>query len=55
MRVVSISLASFFLVSNLAQHAAAATVEIWYNITYTTANPDGTGDRRAIGLNGTWP
>ncbi|KIM31143.1 Ferroxidase [Serendipita vermifera MAFF 305830] len=33
----------------------AATVEVWWNITYATANPDGLFERRVIGVNGTWP
>ncbi|KAI9498290.1 multicopper oxidase-domain-containing protein [Zychaea mexicana] len=35
--------------------ANAAIVEHWWNITYTTANPDGLKERRVIGVNGTWP
>ncbi|KAF8490612.1 laccase [Gautieria morchelliformis] len=33
----------------------AALQEIWWNITYTTANPDGLFPRRVIGVNNTWP
>ncbi|KAF8588813.1 multicopper oxidase [Ramaria rubella] len=33
----------------------AAMQEIWWNITYATANPDGLFPRRVIGVNGTWP
>lgn len=33
----------------------AATHELWWNISYTTANPDGLFQRRVIGINGTWP
>ncbi|KAG2222226.1 hypothetical protein INT45_010639 [Circinella minor] len=35
--------------------AKAAIVEHWWDITYTTANPDGLYERRVIGVNGTWP
>ncbi|CDH49287.1 fet3 protein [Lichtheimia corymbifera JMRC:FSU:9682] len=35
--------------------AHAARVEYWWNITYTTANPDGLFERRVIGVNNTWP
>ena len=35
--------------------AHAALVEHWWNITYTTANPDGLYPRTVIGVNGTWP
>ncbi|EIW71885.1 multi-copper oxidase, partial [Tremella mesenterica DSM 1558] len=35
--------------------AKAATLEQWWNITWTTANPDGLQERRVIGVNGTWP
>ncbi|KAI9311924.1 Cupredoxin [Dichotomocladium elegans] len=38
-----------------ASLAQAARVEYWWNITYTTANPDGLFERRVIGVNGTWP
>ncbi|KZS97466.1 Fet3 protein [Sistotremastrum niveocremeum HHB9708] len=29
--------------------------EVWWNITYTNANPDGLFDRQVIGINGSWP
>lgn len=35
--------------------AQAARVEHYWDITYTTANPDGLYERRVIGVNGTWP
>ncbi|KAJ2008173.1 ferroxidase fet3 [Coemansia thaxteri] len=35
--------------------ARAAHVELSWNITYTTANPDGMNERRVIGINGKWP
>ncbi|KAI7869586.1 Cupredoxin [Spinellus fusiger] len=33
----------------------AARIELNWNITYTTANPDGLFERRVIGVNGHWP
>ncbi|CAD6564626.1 MAG: ferroxidase fet3 [Tremellales sp. Tagirdzhanova-0007] len=33
----------------------AEILELWWNISYTTANPDGLYERRVIGVNGTWP
>ncbi|KAI9272916.1 multicopper oxidase-domain-containing protein [Phascolomyces articulosus] len=33
----------------------AARVELNWDITYTTANPDGLMERRVIGVNGKWP
>jgi iron transport multicopper oxidase len=33
--------------------AAVQTLE--WNVTYTTANPDGLQERRVIGVNGKWP
>jgi iron transport multicopper oxidase len=39
----------------LADKVLAETREIWYNITYATANPDGQFERQVIGINGTWP
>ncbi|KIJ51820.1 multicopper oxidase [Sphaerobolus stellatus SS14] len=39
----------------LASPVYAATHEIWWNITYTTANPDNAFERHVIGVNGTWP
>ena len=33
----------------------AARVELNWDITYTTANPDGLQERRVIGVNGAWP
>ncbi|BEI84084.1 hypothetical protein CcaverHIS002_0406880 [Cutaneotrichosporon cavernicola] len=35
--------------------AQAAIIEHWWNISYTTANPDSRFERRVIGVNGTWP
>lgn len=36
--------------------AGAATVELWWNISYVEgANPSGLEPRRVIGVNGTWP
>lgn len=34
----------------------ASVQEVWWNLTYVeNANPDGLFERRAIGVNGTWP
>lgn len=33
----------------------AKLVELWWNISYSNANPDGLFDRRVIGINGSWP
>lgn len=38
-----------------ASWATAAVVPQYWNITYTTANPDGLSERRVIGVNDTWP
>ncbi|WVQ76952.1 hypothetical protein IAR50_006631 [Cryptococcus sp. DSM 104548] len=38
-----------------ATTAQAATVEHWWNVTYTTANPAMLEERRVIGINNTWP
>ncbi|KAF9260572.1 Fet3 protein [Marasmius fiardii PR-910] len=39
-----------------AQRALAALHEVWWNLTYVeNVNPDGLTERRAIGVNGTWP
>nr|AHD24914.1 putative laccase 1 [Flammulina velutipes] len=29
--------------------------EVWWDITYATANPDGLHERRVVGVNGSWP
>ncbi|KAM0746530.1 laccase [Meredithblackwellia eburnea MCA 4105] len=39
----------------LAAAAQAAIVDVYYNITYATANPDGMFERKVVGVNGTWP
>ncbi|KAI5479835.1 laccase [Pseudohyphozyma bogoriensis] len=39
----------------LASLSRAAIHEVWYNITETTANPDGLFERKVVGVNGTWP
>jgi iron transport multicopper oxidase len=34
----------------------AGVQELWWNLTYVeNVNPDGLFERRAIGVNGTWP
>ncbi|EKM75832.1 hypothetical protein AGABI1DRAFT_79402, partial [Agaricus bisporus var. burnettii JB137-S8] len=40
---------------SLAPSVLAGVQEVWWDITYTNANPDGLFDRRVIGINGTWP
>jgi len=47
-RVVALLLALGTLVS-------AELVELWWNVSYAIANPDGRHFRRVIGVNGTWP
>jgi iron transport multicopper oxidase len=43
-------------VLTLATPVLAGVQEIWYNISYVQGvNPDGLAERRAIGINGTWP
>jgi iron transport multicopper oxidase len=39
----------------LAACTSAATVTLDWDITYTTANPDGLFERRVIGVNGAFP
>lgn len=54
MRFSTLTLAS--AASLLAvQSAQAALVEKWWTITYVDVNPDGLFDKRAIGVNGSWP
>lgn len=38
-----------------AAPALASIHEIWWDITYLNANPDGLFERRVVGINGTWP
>ncbi|KAG0183291.1 hypothetical protein DFQ28_001822 [Apophysomyces sp. BC1034] len=52
MRFLETFLAAGLAASSIAQ--AARVVHDW-NITYTTANPDGLKERRVIGVNGKWP
>jgi iron transport multicopper oxidase len=35
--------------------SSAELIELFWNISYTEANPDGLFTRRVIGINGTWP
>ena len=45
-----------FLLAAVLPIASAATVELWWNISYVEgANPSGLAARRVIGVNGTWP
>ncbi|KZT62420.1 multicopper oxidase [Calocera cornea HHB12733] len=46
---------SLAVAASLAAVAQAAIVDVYWNITYTTANPDGQQERQVIGVNGTWP
>jgi iron transport multicopper oxidase len=40
----------------LAAPALAGVQEIWWNLTWVeNVNPDGLFERRAVGVNGTWP
>lgn len=39
----------------MAAPALAGVHELWWDITYVVANPDGLFERRVIGVNGTWP
>jgi iron transport multicopper oxidase len=41
--------------SLLISQCLASTVELWFNVTWTTANPDGLFERKVIGINNTWP
>jgi len=41
--------------SSLSSFVAAASKSLEWNVTYTTANPDGQFERRVIGVNGQWP
>ncbi|RDB30495.1 Iron transport multicopper oxidase fio1 [Hypsizygus marmoreus] len=46
----------FTLLLLLVTPAFAGVQEVWWNLTYVeNANPDGLFDRRAVGVNGTWP
>ncbi|KAL8278893.1 hypothetical protein RQP46_008764 [Phenoliferia psychrophenolica] len=40
---------------SLASLAAAELVEVYYNVSYALANPDGLFERQVVGVNGTWP
>ncbi|XAO23479.1 hypothetical protein I312_102257 [Cryptococcus bacillisporus CA1280] len=51
------ALSSLFLASAKAASVATAAVhDLYWNITYATANPDQVHNKtQAIGVNGTWP
>ncbi|BGP10757.1 ferroxidase fet3 [Rhodotorula toruloides] len=51
MRIAFSALAAAFL----AVPALADIVDAWYNISYTTAAPDGVDKPFTVGVNGTWP
>ncbi|MBW0499229.1 hypothetical protein O181_038944 [Austropuccinia psidii MF-1] len=44
-----------FVFGALALPAHAAVVDLYWNITYVSANPDGLFQRTVIGINHTWP
>lgn len=44
-----------FLLLATASSALAKTVTYNWDVTWTTANPDGQFERAAIGINGQWP
>lgn len=47
---------SGIVVALVKLHLVSAELhEVWWNITYTNANPDGLFDRQVIGINGSWP
>ncbi|KZO91089.1 multicopper oxidase [Calocera viscosa TUFC12733] len=46
---------SLAVAASLVGAVQAAFVDVYWNITYTTANPDGTQERQVIGVNNTWP
>lgn len=49
-------LLSLFFASVTAASATAAVHDLYWNITYATANPDQLRNKNeAIGVNGTWP
>ncbi|EJU02139.1 ferroxidase [Dacryopinax primogenitus] len=46
---------SLAVAASLVAAAQAAFVDVYWNISYATANPDGQQSRQVIGVNGTWP
>ncbi|KAF8067721.1 Fet3 protein [Lyophyllum atratum] len=49
-------LSQLVLLLPLATSAFAGVHEVWWNLTYVeNVNPDGLFERRAVGVNGTWP
>ncbi|QRV79485.1 Multicopper oxidase [Ceratobasidium sp. AG-Ba] len=46
---------SLLALASIVAPALAGTHQVWWNITYSNANPDGLHERRVIGVNGTWP
>ena len=49
---LTLSLQVFSLLSSLC---LAKTVNLDFNVTWVTANPDGLFDRKVVGINGQWP
>lgn len=45
----------FLALTLLVSQCLAATVELWFNVTWVMANPDGLFERKVIGINNTWP
>ncbi|KXS11556.1 multicopper oxidase [Gonapodya prolifera JEL478] len=50
-----VAIATFLLFAFHITDAWGAHHELWYSITYATANPDGLFSRTVIGVNGSWP
>ncbi|BGP27055.1 ferroxidase fet3 [Rhodotorula toruloides] len=50
-----IAFSAFAAAASLAVPALADVVDAWYNISYTTAAPDGVEKPFTVGVNGTWP
>jgi iron transport multicopper oxidase len=48
-------LATCLLVVGSTGLSQAARVVYDWNVTYTTANPDGLFERQVVGVNGAWP
>jgi iron transport multicopper oxidase len=53
--MVSLRRSAILVLSSLPLLVYSATLSLEWNITYTTANPDGLFERRVIGVNGNWP
>lgn len=53
--MISFRQAAILALSCFPLSVYSATQSLEWNITYTTANPDGLFERRVIGVNGKWP